>query len=80
MDNMTKLINSHNKYVTSKKDQANQNLCNCRNSAKCPPDNKCLTSKIVYSAEIITDNQQPSKFYLGIGETESKTTITHKIF
>ena len=72
MNNMTKLINSHSKYITSKKDQANQNLCNCRNSANCGLDNKCLTSKI--------DNQQPSSFYLGIGETESKTTINHKIF
>ena len=29
MDNMTKIINFHNKYYASKKDQTNQNLCNC---------------------------------------------------
>ena len=28
MDNMTKIVNTHNKCVASKKDQANQNLCN----------------------------------------------------
>ena len=69
IDNMKKIINSHKKYVTSKKDQVNQNLCNCRNPDNCPLDNKCLTSKILYSAEIITDDQQLSKFYLGICET-----------
>ena len=42
-------------------------------SDNCPLDNKCLTSKIVYSAKIITDDQQLSKFYLGICETEFKT-------
>ena len=69
--------NSHNKCVASKKDQANQTLCNCRNPDNCPLDNKCLTSKIVYSAEIITDNEQLSKFYLGIWETEFKTRFNN---
>ena len=82
MDNMKKIINSHNKYVASKKDQVNQNLCNCRNPDNCPLDNKCLTSKIVYSAEIITDDHQLSKFYLGICETSLRLglTITKGLF
>ena len=74
---MTKIIISHNKYVASKKNQENQNLCNCRNSDNCLFDNKCLTSKTVYSANIITDDQQPSKFYLGICETKFKTTFNN---
>ena len=57
--------------------QANQNLCNCRNPDNCPLDNKCLTSKIVYSAEIITSSQQPSKFYLGICKTEFNTIFNN---
>ena len=77
MDNMTKIINSHNKYVASKKDQTNQNLCSCRNSDNCLLENKCLTSKLVYSAEIITDDQHPSKFYLMISKTEFKTRFNH---
>ena len=56
---MTKIINSHNKYVATKKVQANQNLCNRRSPDNCPLGNKCLTSKIVYSAEIINNSQQP---------------------
>ena len=42
-------VASHNKYVASERDRASQNLCNCPNYGKCPLDNKCLTSKIVYS-------------------------------
>ena len=67
----------HNKYVASKKDQVNQKLCNSRNPDNCPLDNKCLTFKIVSSAEIITDDQQLSKFYLGICETEFKTRFNN---
>ena len=72
--------NNHKiKYVTLTQDQVNQNFCNCRNPDNCPLDNKCLTCKIVYSAEIITDHQQLSKFYLGICETEFKTRFkNHK--
>ena len=77
MDNMTKIINSHNKHVACKKDQANQNLCNCQNHENYTLDNKCLTSEIVYSAEIITDNKQLSKDYLGIRETELKTRFNN---
>ena len=43
MENMKKIINSH-KYVASKKNQVNQNLCNCRNPENCRLDNKCPTS------------------------------------
>ena len=77
MDNMTKIINSHSKYVASKKDQANQNLCNCPNPDNCPLDNKCLTSKIVYFAEKITDSQQPLKFYLEICGAEFKARFNN---
>ena len=35
MDNMAKIINSHNKYVASKTDLSNQTLCNCRNPDNC---------------------------------------------
>ena len=41
------MINSCNKYVASKEDEANQNLCKCRNPDNCPLENKCLTSRIV---------------------------------
>ena len=45
MNNMTKIINSHKKYVASKKVQANQKFSSCCNLENCPFDSKCLTSK-----------------------------------
>ena len=44
----------------------------------CPLDNKCLTSKIAYSAEIITYNQQPPNVYFGISETGLKILFWHR--
>ena len=56
----------------------NQNLCNCQNPDKCPLDNKYVTSKIVYSVEIKTDDQQLSKFHLGICEMKFKTRFNNQ--
>ena len=61
MNNMRKIIILNNKKVSSERGQANQNLCSCQNPGNCPLDHKYLTSKIIYSAGIITDNQQSSK-------------------
>ena len=76
MDNMTKIINSHNKYVASKKVQTNQNLCNCRNPDNCPLDNKCLISKIVYSAEIITNRSSHQNFILEFAKQSLRLDLT----
>ena len=67
--------NCHNKYVGCEKDQ--ENPCNCRNRDNCPLDNKCPTSKIVYSAKITTNNKQQSKVHCGIKETEFKTRFNN---
>ena len=78
---MSKVVNYHNKHVASKKDQANQILYNCQNHNNYSLDNKCLTSKIVYSTEIITDNRQPLKVSLGSSETEFKARFDkHQMF
>ena len=45
MEDMKKTINAHNNYVASKKNQVNEDLCNCRNPDNCPLDNKCLHLK-----------------------------------
>ena len=57
MDNMTSIISSHNKKVTKTNDnETNGKTCNCRNKSKCPVDNKCLTNKNVFKAEIKPNN------------------------
>ena len=44
-----------------------QNLCNCRDKANCPMDNKCLTDSIVYRADVTASGTvQERKFYIGL--------------
>ena len=69
MDNMTNIISSHNKKVTISDNETNGKACNCRNKSKFPLDNKCLTNKIVYKAEVkLNDgiNKLSTKVYFGI--------------
>ena len=77
MNSMSKIINAHNSKIANKEYTENdQILCNCRNRNDCPLDGKCLSSKIVYSAEVTTETSPPilpGKIYLGICDTEFKT-------
>ena len=52
MDNLTNIISNHKKKVTNSDNETNGKTCNCRNKSKCPLDNRCLTNKTVYKAEV----------------------------
>ena len=76
MDNITNLISTHIKKVINSGKKTNGKTYNCRNKSNCPLDNKCLTNKIVYKAEIETNdgiNELSTKVYFGISETEFKS-------
>ena len=76
MDNVKNIISSHNKKIINSGNEANGKTCNCRNKSNCPLDNKYLTNKIVYKAEIETNNDTnklSTKVYFGISETEFKS-------
>ena len=45
---------------------------NCRSKTDCLLDNKCLTCKIVYHADVRNDTNYEKKFYLGVSETPFK--------
>ena len=78
MDNMEKLVKKHNNNLMRKNDTNKQN-CNCRVNNSCPLDGKCLSSNIVYSADILIGNNQHGDKYFGICETEFKTRLgNHK--
>ena len=82
MNNMTNIISSHNKKVTISDNETNGKTCNCRNKSKFPLDNKCLTNKIVYKAEVkLNDgiNKLSTKVYFGISETEFKSRYKNHI-
>ena len=57
MDNMEKLVKKHNSNIL-KKDDTMKRTCNCRVKNECPLDGKCLSSNIVYSAEVLIGNNE----------------------
>ena len=84
MDNMKSIINKHNKKVTNADTNTdNQVQCNCRNKDQCPLDNKCLTSNVIYNAQVTTNNA--TKNYIGLTEgtfkqrfSQHKATFKHR--
>ena len=76
MDNVKNIISSYNKKIINSDNEANGKTCNCRHKSNCPLDNKCLIIKIIYKAEIETNNgtiKLSTKVYFGISETEFKS-------
>ena len=69
MDDMKNIISSHNKKEINSDNEKNGKTSNCRNKSKCPLDNKCLTNKIIYKAQVKTNdgiNELSTKIYFGI--------------
>ena len=86
MENMGAIISKHNKKILSNNDN-NDKLCNCRSQRNCPLDNKCLTTSLIYNAQVTstTSNQTATKNYIGLTEgtfkqryTQHKSTFTHR--
>ena len=69
MDNMAKIISSHNKSILSKADRTTKD-CNCRTPTNCPLEGKCQTKNIVYQATVTS--QRGSYIYIGACDTEFK--------
>ena len=64
------IISSHNKKILYSDNT--KYGCNCNDKNKCPLDNKCLTPRIVYRADVPNDQTQEQKFYYGISDTPFK--------
>ena len=78
MDNMGKLVKKHNNNLL-RKNNTNKRTCNGRANNTCPLNDKCLSSNIAYSAEVLIDNNRQGDKYFGISETEFKTWLdNHK--
>ena len=79
MNNVKRVISSHNKRVLretksareSTKDGSKQ-LCNCRNANECPLNNMCLTKDLFYQAEVKTKEDNDIKTYIGMTATTFK--------
>ena len=86
MSNIKSEITANNRRITSSNsDHQPEKLCNCRSKVlPCPLDNKCLTSNIVYRADIKTSDGD-HKIYIGTSGnsfkeryTGHKTTFKHE--
>ena len=67
---MGSVLSRHNKKILSRKQD--QYWCNCRNKAECPLDNNCLTPRIIYQADALTNLDDSKKFYIGLADTAFK--------
>ena len=73
MNNMQQIISSNNKKVINKQSsEDNVPPCNCRNKPECPLEGKCLTSNIVYRADVLNLSDHTTRTYLGVCETDFK--------
>lgn len=73
---MKSVIATHNKMVM-KENNENERTCNCPANVrdKCPLDGQCLSSKVVYNAEVSTEDNNPNRDYIGT----SKGPMKHRI-
>ena len=77
MGNISSIISSHNKNILNPVSNTEYG-CNCRSKESCPLQNKCLTPKIVYRADVKNLTNDEKRFYLGVAETPFKERIgTH---
>ena len=67
MGNVASVLSAHNRNILYPK--RSEFGCNCRSKTDCPLDNKCLTPKIVYQADVRNDTNDEKKFYFGVSET-----------
>ena len=63
MVNVASVLSAQNRNILLPK--KSEFGCNCRSKTNCLLDNKCLTRKIIYHADIPNDTNDEKKFYLG---------------
>ena len=68
------------KILETSKTPSIENKCNCRKKNDCPLKNNCLTSSVVYKANVTTENGTTGKNYIGLTEGTFKQRYTqHKL-
>ena len=68
--NMRSIISSHSKHILNS--NSTEYECNCNNREECPLENKCLTPRIVYRADVTNNKTDEHKYYYGISDTPFK--------
>ena len=70
--NMTSIVSSHNRTILNP-DINLEYGCNCRSRNDCPLQNKCLTPKTDYRANVKNDINGEKNFVLGLPKQFSKS-------
>ena len=68
MENMGNIIKKHNRAILNRKPTISEDGCNCREKTRCPLKNKCLTTSIIYEANVTSDSENREKKYIGLTE------------
>ena len=75
---MGSIICSHNKHILNSNNT--EYGCTCNNRNECPLENKCLTPRIVYRADVTNNKTYEHKYYYGISDTQFKECYeNHKV-
>ena len=79
LDNIKTEITANNRKLTKKNKKEDTKLCNCKSKTEpCPLGNKCLSSNLVYRADITT-KEGDHKIYIGTtGNTFKQRYTGHK--
>ena len=64
---MKSIISNQNKLILTAKNK--QVECNGRVKNSCPVDCKCLTSQLIYQADVTNNFTDEYEYYLGLAET-----------
>ena len=68
--NMGSIISAHNQRLLTPNNSSFG--CNYRNKSKCPLEEKCLTPKVIYQADVTNNADDEYKFYYGLTESSFK--------
>ena len=80
-DNLLTIIKKHNrKILETSKTPPTENNCTCRIKNDCPLENNCLTTSVVYNANVTTESDATGVNYIGLTEGTFKQRYTqHKL-
>ena len=78
MPNVKSIINKH-KTVLDPSTNNSERTYNCKNKEKCPLQEKCLTSNIMYKATLTSNQDNYQHKIYGITETKSKQRYANHI-
>ena len=70
-DNLQTIIKKHNRKILETNTNttiSTEKNCNCRKKKDCPLKNNCLTSSVIYNANVTTESDAAGMNYIGLTE------------